>query len=253
MHKGGNKEAFSLAIEFFKGNIALSLGAIGILIAVALLQLIPGVGVVFAFAYPILSLAVQVYVGRQVPEVKDDREMGTVAAHSTLSDLFLKHLDIAAGAFLGFFTIMLLLGLLFVLLFSGSVDMNALATDNTEAFMASVNVGAMMGGLTILLLLVMWLGYLMPGVMGRVILSENFIQALRRSFLFFSPSFWKRTFNKEYFLLVLVWSIVVFIAGLVASWLFASIFLSPVALILLYGVALYNAAVYVFAAQILSE
>lgn len=253
MQKGGNKEAFSLAIEFFKGNIALSLGAIGILIAVALLQLVPIVGIVFSFVYPILSLAVQVYVGRHVPEIGEEREMGAVAARSTLSDLFLKHIDIAAGGFLGLFSIMLFFGMILLLLFSGSVDMNALATDNTEAFMASVNIGAMMGGLTIMLLLVMWLGYLTPGVMGEVILSDNFSQALRRSFLFFSPSFWKRTFTKEYFLLVLVWSLVVFVAGLVASWLFASIFLSPVALILLYGIALYNAAVYVFAAQSLPE
>lgn len=253
MQKGGNKEAFSLAIEFFKGNIALSLGAIGILIAVVLLQLVPFVGILFGFAYPILSLAVQVYVGREVLEVEDERAMGAVAARSTLSDLFLKHIDIAAGAFLGFFTIMLLLGLLFLLFFSGSVDMHALATDNTEAFMASVNVGAMMGGLTVMLIFLLWLSYLMPGVMGRVILSENFGEALRRTFLLFSPSFWKSTFNKEYFILVLVWSIVVFVVGLVSSWLFVSIFLSPVALILLYGVALYNAAVYVFAAQSLRE
>ena len=119
--------------------------------------------------------------------------------------------------------------------------------------MASVNVGAMMGGLTVMLIFLLWLSYLMPGVMGRVILSENFGEALRRTFLLFSPSFWKSTFNKEYFILVLVWSIVVFVVGLVSSWLFVSIFLSPVALILLYGVALYNAAVYVFAAQSLRE
>ena len=58
MTKAGNKEAFNLAVDFFKGNIALSLAAIGILIAVALMQMVPIVGIVFGFAYPILSLAV---------------------------------------------------------------------------------------------------------------------------------------------------------------------------------------------------
>ncbi len=251
MRKAGNKEAFGLAVEFFKGNIALSLGAIGILIAVALLQMIPIVGVVFAIAYPILSLAVQVYVGRLAALVEDEAQMEKEAARSSLSDLFIKHIDIAAGAFLGFLIIIMLLSFLLFFILGGAVDVQALMAGNTQQIEASMNVGAFMGGMFFFMILVMWLGYLTPGVLGKVILSDDFASAFRSSLLFFSPSFWKSTFNKDYFVLVLIWSIVIFVAGMVISWLFVSILLSPIGLLALYCLSLYNAAVYVFSAQTL--
>ena len=252
MTKAGNREAFSLAVDFFKGNIALSLGAIGILITVALLQMVPIVGIVFGFAYPILSLAVQVYVGRQAAAVSSESEMAETASRTTLSDLFVKHIDIATGAFLGFFILLALLSILFFLLMGSAFDMQALQSNNAEAFYASMDIGKAMGTFALFMILLMWLGYLMPGVLGEVILAEDFGDAFRKSLRFFSPAYWKRTFNKEYFILVFIWSIVVFVAGMVISWLFASLLLAPIALLALYCVSLYNAAVYVFAAQKLS-
>ena len=252
MTKAGNKEAFSLAVDFFKGNIALSLAAIGILIAVALLQMVPIVGIVFGFAYPILSLAVQVYVGRQAAAVSSESEMIEAAARTKLGDLFVKHIDVATGAFLGFFILLALLSILFFALMGSAFDMQTLQSNNAEAFYASMDISRVMGTAILFLIVMMWLGYLMPGVLGEVILAEDFSDAFRKSLRFFSPGFWKRTFNKDYFILVFIWSIVIFVAGLVISWLFASIFLAPIALLALYCVSLYNAAVYVFAAQSLS-
>ncbi|WP_457608242.1 hypothetical protein [Nitratifractor sp.] len=253
MQKGGNKEAFALALDFFKGNITLSLLAIGILIAVALLQMVPIVGIVFSFAYPILSLAVQVYVGRLVTEVDSEEQMSREAARSTLNDLFVKHIDIATGAVLGFMIIAFLFGLIFFFLLGSSFNATTVQQQNMEAFFASLNVGMAMGTMLFALIISMIFAYLTPGVLGRVILAEDFGDAFRKSLLFFSPSFWKQTFNKDYFVLVFIWSIVVFVAALVISWLMASILLAPVALIALYCLSLYNAAVYVFAERSLKQ
>jgi len=253
MIKAGNKEAMGLATDFFKGNIALSLGAVALLILIALLKMVPLVGIVFAFAYPVLSFAIQIYVAREVPGLQTPEEMITVARRTKLGDLFTRHLDIATGGFLGFFLILMILFTLFMWLMSFSIDIQTLNTENMEAFAASITTSGALGTLFFFMLLGMWLGYLMPGVMGEVILAENFTDAFKKSFLIFSPRFWKRTLTRDYFLLILVWSAVVFIAALLLSWIALSIILMPVALIGVYLLSLYNAVIYVSAREALAE
>ena len=126
MLKAGNKEALEIASSFFKGNIALSLSAIAILIVIALLKMIPLVGIIFAFAYPILSFAIQIYVAREVPGLQNTDGMEEVAQRTKLGDLFTRYLDIAAGGFLGFFLILMLLSMLFMGLMSFSVNIETM-------------------------------------------------------------------------------------------------------------------------------
>jgi hypothetical protein len=253
MIQGGNKEAIAIASHFFKGNVSLSLAAIGILIAVALFKLIPIVGIVFAFAYPILSFAIQIYVARAVPELRRPEEMAEVANRTKLSDLFTRHIDIAAGGFLGFFLILMLFSVLGMGLLSTSVNVQTLNTQNVQEFVAAISTSGTLGSLLFLLLLGMWLGYLMPGVMGEVILAESFNDAFKKSFLLLSPSFWKRTLNGKYFILIMIWSVIVFLGAMLFSWIAVSILLLPVALVGIYFLSLYNAVVYVFAREYLKS
>ncbi len=253
MVKAGNREALQIASNFFKGNIALSLGALAILITIALLKMVPVVGIVFAFAYPILSFAIQIYVGRAVPELRSPDEMAEVARRTRLGDLFTRHLDIAAGGFLGFFAILMLLSLLFIGLMGLSIDVQTLQSGDAAAVTAAISTPGALGTLLFFLLLGMWLGYLMPGVMGEVLIAPTFMDAFRRSFLLFSPGFWKRTFTHDYFVLILIWSLIVFAGALLFSWIALSIFLLPIALVGIYYLSLYNAVVYVFAREALAE
>jgi hypothetical protein len=252
MPKIGNKEALEIAAAFFKGNVTLSLSAIAILILIALLKTVPVVGIIFAFAYPILSFAVQIYVAREVPGLQRPEEMEKVARRTGLGDLFTRHLEIAAGGFLGFFLILMSLSMIFLWMMSFSVDIQTLSADNMEALAASVTASGATGTFFLFLLIGMWLGYLMPGIMGEVILADGFGEAFRRSFLLFSPAFWKRTFSREYFQLVLIWSLIVFAAAMIISWIAVSILLLPVALVGVYFLSLYNAVVYVFARESLN-
>jgi len=249
MIRPSNMEALNLAGAFFKGNVSLNLAAIGILIAIALMKFIPIVGIIFAFAYPILSFAVQIYVARLVPQAQSAEDVSHAAEETKLGDFFTRHLDIAAGGFLGFFLILMIFSILFFAALSGSVDIRAMESGNAEAMMASISTAGAMGTMSLFMLIAMFLGYFFPGVMGEVMLSEDFTSAFKKSFSLLLPSFWKRTFTKEYFLLILVWSIIVFAAALVLSWIAVSIFLLPVALIGIYFLSLYNAVIYVFAKE----
>ena len=253
MIQAGNKTAMEIAAAFFKGNVSLSLSAIAILIVIALFKLLPIIGIVFAFAYPILSFAIQIYVAREVPTLQNAKEMEEVARRTRLKELFTRHLDIAAGGFLGFFLILMLLSMIFMGLLSSSIDIQTLSGDNMEAFSAAFSASGALGTLLLFLLLGMWLGYLMPGVMGEVILAQSFNEAFRKSLLLFSPSFWKRTFTRNYFTLILLWSMIIFVAALLFSWIALSILLLPIALVGIYFLSLYNAVIYVFAREALSD
>ena len=257
MIQASNKEALNIALNFFKGNVALSLAAIAVLLVIALLKEVPVIGIIFALVYPILSFAIQIYVAREIPRLQRPEEMGTVAQRTKLGELFTRHLDIAAGGFLGFFLILMLLGMLFAGLMSASIDVQtaeqAMQTQNVQEMIVAISTGGALGTLFFFLILMMWLGYLMPGVMGEVLLAPTFMDAFRKSFLLFNPRFWKRTFTKEYFILILIWSFIVFFAATLFSWIAVSIILLPVALVGVYFLSLYNATIYVFAQEALSR
>ncbi|WP_456394115.1 hypothetical protein, partial [Nitratifractor sp.] len=205
MQNPGNKEAMQIALEFFKGNYALNLGAAAILIVMALLKGVPLLGIFFAFAYPILSFAVQIYVAREAAGVERPEAMREVAGRTKLGDLFSRHLDIAAGGFLGLFLIMLLLLFLFAALIGSAVNLQAVSQGDLQSAVASAASSGTVVGMFLLMILMLWLGYVIPGVMGEVIFAESFTEAFRKSLLLFSPSFWKRTLNGAYFRLILIW------------------------------------------------
>jgi hypothetical protein len=253
MVKRGNKEALQIASNFIKGNITLSLGALAVLITIALLKMAPLIGVIFAFVYPILSFAIQIYVAREVPSLQRPEDMAKVAQRTRLGDLLSRHLDIAAGGFLGFFLILMLFGVLFTVVMGFSIDIQTLQSGNMEAISAAIYTSGALVSLLLFLMIGLWLSYLMPGVMGEVVMAENFADAFRKSFLLFSPSFWKRTFSKAYFVLILIWSMIVFVAALLFSWIAVSIILLPFALIGVYYLSLYNAVIYVFAREALAD
>ena len=255
-----NKSAISAAWSFFKGNIALSLGAIALLIGLGILQYAPLIGVIFSFAYPVLSFAVQIYVGREAATLSAPEEMERVAADTKLSDLFGKYIDLAMGGFMGLFILMIFFFVLLAIMMGAVVDhdkLQAIAASGEAVGMVQMQ-SIMLEGRVLewvvipLFIVLLFLSYIFPAVMGRVILSENFTQAFKSVFGFFSPRLWSASFNSAYFTLVFFWSIIVFLSAIVAGQFFVTIFLIPVALVILYCISIYNAIVYSFAAKLSS-
>ena len=248
-----NKTAIALAWNFFKGNYALNFAVIAILILLNLLGMIPIVGMLFILAYSILSLSVQIYFGRGVDKVQRPEDMAEFAARSKIGEVLSSYLHVATGAFLALFAI----SLVFMALFGMAVEMSGgmEAMHNGVAVQAQMEAVLIKSGIVgaIFLLIAAFLFYFFPAVMGKVIRSDTFIDGFKNIFLLFSPALWKACFNKEYFILVLIWSLILMGIGIVMILFSATIILLPVVLVIAYLLSLYNAAIYVFAADLAKE
>ena len=254
-----NANAFALAWNFFKGNYALNFAALAILIVMNILGMVPILGVLFIFAYSVLSFAIQIYFGKKMEGVHAPEDMANVAAQTKIRDLFMEYVDVAAGAFLAFLMLGIVFGLLFAIvagvgagMMQESVQMQSMGMRGEEQMAMMVASGMGIGGF-LLLLVMLFLAYFFPAVMGRVILSDDFVSGFKNAFLIFSPALWKSCFNKDYFLLILLWSIIIFVALLVIFALSATLILLPLGVVIAYILALYNAAIYVFAAKLAQE
>ena len=254
-----NANAFALAWNFFKGNYVLNFAAIAILIVFNLFGLIPIIGILFVLAYSILALAVQIYFGKKISHANVPEDMAAIAAETKIRDLFMEHVDIAAGAFLAFLILGIVFGLLFVIVaglgaeaVQESLQLQHMNMDINDQMATIAMSGVGIGG-AVLFLLMLFLAYFFPAVMGRVILSEDFVSGFKNAFLIFSPALWKSCFNKDYFLLILLWSIIIFVALLVIFALSATLILLPLGVVIAYILSLYNAAIYVFAAKLAQE
>jgi len=74
-------------------------------------------------------------------------------------------------------------------------------------------------------------------------MSDDFTDAFKKVFLMLNPSFWKKTFNVRYMILVFIWMLVFPTAFLLA---FISMFVL-IGFILLFILLLYSSAIYGYA------
>ena len=251
MKEIGNKKAIRVAWSFMMGNITLTLIALSILIVFGLMQYIPIVGFIFAMAYSILNFSIQIYMGRAVLENNSESEIQDVASKTNVNEFFTKYIDIAAGGFLGFFTIMILSFFILMMIVMTNLDSATIATINQNGIsetsvMTMAQNSTFIYALLIFMLIGLILSYAIPAVMGKVFLAEDFFSAFKNSFLIFAPSLWKRVFNKEYFKLIFIWSIVIFFSAIIISQFFKVLITIPIALILLYLLSLYNSVIYIY-------
>ncbi len=246
-----NKTAMMLAWGFFKGNYALNFGAIGILALLYIFGMIPVIGMLFIFAYQIATLSIQIYFSRAVRSVNSVEQIEQIAAKTRIGEFFTQYLQEAAGGFLALFLISLLFVMLFGVSIASSSNFDVEQLQNGAMVQASIqsmvftSIPSM-----VLLLIVMVLFYFFPAVLGLIMRAEGFNEAFKRGFLLFSPTLWKKCFNKEYFILIFVWSLILMAAAFIVLFLSLTIVLLPLLLIFIYILSLYNAAVYTFAADI---
>jgi len=223
-----------------------------------LLGAIPVIGMLFIFAYSILSLSIQIYFARSVEQIQRVEEIAQVASETKIGDFFTRYLQVAAGAFLGLFLIALVFMFIFGIMVSVSGGVDAMMQAMGErgaAMQMHMSYSMVSFGLSglVLLLVAGVLFYFFPAMMGRVMREEDFVGAFKGVFTLFSPTLWKSTFNKAYFTLILLWSLVMVGVVVIAFVLAASIILLPLLLVLAYIVSLYNAAIYIFAADLAKE
>ncbi len=246
-----NRVAFAMAWNFFKGNYALNFAVVAILIVLKLLGMLPVIGLLFIFGYSILELSIQIFFGRKAKEVVSEEDMQYVAAETKIGEYLSAYLPQASGAFLALFLLALVFIALFGVIVASSGSMKMVSEQALmQGQMAQVLLYVMGSPSILLFLVVAILFYFFPAMMGKVFKSEDFVAAFKSVFLLFSPTLWKSTFNKDYFVLIFIWSIIVTIAVVLIVLMMGTVLLIPVGLILAYLLSLYNAAVYVYAEEL---
>ncbi len=254
MIETSNKEAMSIAIKFFKGNIALSLTTLTILAILSLLKAIPSIGFISSFAYSILGFSIQIYLMRQVDNINRSEDIEYIANRTSLKELLTTHLDIAIGGFIGIFLTFIILGTLLVAFLSTQMNLQNMANTNINIFIQNFsNLPNSLAISTAILIIMSFLGYVFPAVVGEMMMSNSLKEAFIKSFLIFNPKIWRRTFTKEYFKLIMLWTLVVFVAIILISLISRMVLLLPIVFILIYALLLYNANIYLFAKRVLKD
>lgn len=261
-----NQNAFNYAWKFIKNNWELTVLTILVEIGFTILGFIPIVGVLFGLLLGLVVFNEQIYFGKAVIASRDNEEKIEDFSHKAkLEDFLFKYLGIAIGSYLAFLIIFIVIGAVFVGLSIASMgesmyymsNLNSLSGGNLDSLMASVyswHAGILELIIMLLLLIVIgMISYIYPAIMGEVIKSNSFGEAFQKTFWLFNVNFWKKSFNKRFFMFVFIWSLIVL--GLVAMggiWSVDKYFI-PLGMFVFYFLGLYNGAVFVFASDLLED
>ena len=200
------KQVYSLAWRFFTNNKMASFIAMGVLFVLYMFSMIPIFGLLIAIAAGIVMLSIQVYIANLIEDSNSNEEFDQNVANISPSDLLIKYMSVGSGAFVGFIVFEILMGIVFFSLIGMSIGMDTLGAMSSgqmapeEQMMMYQSLGTV--GLFIGIIM-MFIAYVYPLVLGRVLVSESFSEAFRSIFLIFSPSLWGASFNGRYFLMML--------------------------------------------------
>jgi hypothetical protein len=240
-----NQTAFLLAWEFMKNNWKLTVLTILIEIALIVLGFVPILGVFFSLLLSLVIFNEQIYFGKAVLLSKANVEkIREISKQTSLSKFLFEYIGIAIGSYLGFFIVLLIIGIVAAIL------MNFGIYDNY----GQVTITPL--GYFLLLIIAVYLGiisYIAPAVMGEVLKSNDFSEAFKRVFLVFNWNFWKKSFNKDYFIFVFLWSLIMFGLLIIGEILVISVVLSPIGILIFYFLGLYDGAAFVFASELLEK
>jgi len=236
-----NKKALALAWSFFKGNVKLNVFAILILIAIGIISLIPIIGVVFSVLAYLITLSYQIFIAKEIAQ-KDKDEIDSFAKEVSLKEFLFKYFSTSIGAWLGFLIIWVILAIIAIILV-GIGGMELSFNLNNIPFFA----------IFIVLILITIFLYVYPAVMGGVFNSNDFGEAFKKVFLFFSPSLWKKSFKSRYFGLIFFWSLILLGFFILAIIFFSTIILFPIGIAIFHYISLYDALIYNFSYRLIQE
>lgn len=245
------KESLSDSWAFFKQNMTLSFIAMAIMLVLFLLSIVPIVGIVFNLLFGIVIISMQVYVGKSIIDSGSKEEFFEKVKTTQIGEFLGKYLSIGVGAWLGYFVISMVLVILSVVLMAmlgGLGSLQDAMSGSDEATGGGIVIAAL-----IIFLFSAIFAYIYPLVFGKVLSSNNLSEAFKSVFLLLSPSIWKKSFNGEYFLLVLFWSLIGFAGILLTIFFMFTLILSPIAVFIIYLLTIFTASVCMHARMSLLE
>lgn len=246
------KLAFHLAWSFFLKNKMLNLFILLSLFGMALLSMIPIVGLFFYFMLLAMFFSMQVSIGKTVFASSSLDDYYERVATLSLKEVLFGNLGVAFGYFTGFFLLELAIFFVLGILAALFGDVSSVINDVQQGYEPQISAGL---GLVFLIggFIMMWLGYIFPIVVGHIYNENSFGGAFKGVFKLLSPSVWKLGFNLNYFLLVVVWILTTFVIALLATFSFASLLLIPVGLFLFYYLALLSSGICAIAKEITQD
>jgi hypothetical protein len=250
------KQAYSLAWRFFNKNKLASFLAMAIIFGLYMLSIIPLLGMFIAIAAGISLFSLQTYVAKTLISSKSDEEYDEKVQNSTVKEMLTEYLGIASGGFLGFVVIEIIMLVVMFTLLTLSIGIESLTqfSDQTMTPEQQMQILQSVGvvGL-IFMLVVMFLAYIYPLVLGKVYTSENFGEAFSAIFTMFSPTVWKASLNGQYFFMIMMLHLTGIGMVIVMAISMMTIVLIPLAFIVAYLFILYATTTAVLAREIVFE
>jgi hypothetical protein len=240
------KQTYSLAWRFFKHHKIASFIAMGVIFVLYIFSMIPLIGFFVAIAVGIVDISIQVYIAKLVEYSESDEEYDNNVMHMSPSDLLIKYFGTAAGAYLGFILVGIIIFVVLGVIASFTVGtgfLTAMVTGEMEPENQMQLVNTLSGLLFPVGLFFLFYGYIYPLVFGRVISSNSFGDAFKSMLLVFSPNIWKASFNVKYMLLMLALHGTGILTAILAAICAMTFVLIPVAFFLVYLFVVYMAIV----------
>ena len=238
--KESNDSSLYLSWVFFKNNLGVSFGVIGVLFVLVLLSTIQYIGFVFSLLEAFLIISIGAFFAKKIVNCNSEDEMAEISRKTTFQSFIMDNLTMALGVYLGSLIV-------FILIFAIIGVLGALAGNEIEAMYYTGYISSLAVILIIIdVILLIITFYIYPAVAGEAYMSDNFTDAFKKMFLFLNPKFWKKTFNAKYMILVLIW-MMVFPSALILSVLGMFVL---VGFVLLFILSLYSAGIYGYAYNI---
>jgi len=242
------KNTLRLTREFMTLNKNFTLTALSLLLLLNLLSVF--LGFLAIIVSGILSMAIQIYVGRVVYESENIASFLKKTKESKLETLLPIHLSTASGAYFGtltiFFVVLLLIGFM---LSSMSPNIEGMPMEKLLELMQVFLLPTLVG-----LLLV---SYFYPLVQSNITLSKDFKEGYRSVFTLFTPELWQKTFRKDYFKYVVsILFLVIFAAVALVSFVslpFVSLLANFIVIVAMYLYLVFSAVVAMMARRMVEQ
>jgi len=191
------KYTVMLTKEVITLNKRLFLGITAIVTLLMYLSAIPIVGMVASILSGILLFTLFYFIGKTFYRSQTMDEFVDAIRSMTLADLWKNYLKPASGAYLGWAALSLVM-----LLLTGALVSLSGHGDSLIVAIQSGDPSVMLDAMPAMILpfiLIALLMYVSPLVLANVIKADNFNDAFKAVFTFFSKDVWRRAFTGEYF------------------------------------------------------
>jgi len=233
-------------------NTAIAAAA---LLVLSLLTMLPLIGFVASVVQGILFYALAYWIVDRIKESDDLSSFKTRLSRESAKAMLFDFMGPATGYYLGFVVVSLLMTLVTVLILwlTGGFaaigvamqQMQSVPNPSAEqigAFYAQI-LGASAPALAFVLISSLFFGYVWPLVYGYALLQKSFGDSFQAVFMLFSPRFWRASFTGAYLRLVTLWMLIVFGVFFLMGIAFATLFLIPLAILILMWLIYFTAAV----------